>query len=55
MPVCKEADRDDDGFPPPDAGEMTLKERTEYLLDEIMALHNRIASIEKTLERLISE
>lgn len=56
MPAWKEAERDDDGFPHTDENEeMTLKERTKYLLNEITALHNRVSSIEKSLERLLSD
>ncbi len=53
MPEWREAQRDDHGFPMKKDGEMSSEEKLIYLLEEIVALHQRVKSIESTLQQLL--
>lgn len=53
MPEWKEASRDSYGFPLTKNGAMTNEERLQYLLEEVLSLHQRVKSLENTLEKLL--
>ena len=53
MPKWKKANKDSSGFPLTSDGEMEIEEKLALLMEEVLALHLRMKSLEESIQSVL--